>query len=234
MAQVLSSLIIVCWFGCQLLGIRLPLTGAEIPKIGKRGFRSQKSPISHHPKKRVFRVKKSPFLYRALQGRWRFFDSEHPFLGWWEMGDFWLRNPLFPILGISAPVISGLQKGPAERGHVKKRQKSSKSVRKFFDTFRQFSRRAKNVKNRQKLSKSFSTLFDNFRAAPFFRPLLQSADVRGKRIPKSIAKNRFTLTCLGFYGCLSAGPNFSSVQRFASCNLRPFVGDRREFKGQHD
>ena len=72
--------------------------------------------------------------------------------------------------------ISGLQKGPAERGHVKKRQKSSKSVKKFFDTFRQFSRRAKNVKNRQKVSKSFSTLFDNFRAAPFFRPLLQSAD----------------------------------------------------------
>ena len=62
-------------------------------------------------------------------------------------------------------------------GHVKKRQKSSKSVKKFFDTFRQFSRRAKNVKNRQKVSKSFSTLFDNFRAAPFFRPLLQSAEI---------------------------------------------------------
>ena len=68
--------------------------------------------------------------------------------------------------------FSGLQKGPAERGHVKKRQKSSKSVKKFFDTFRHFSRRAKNVKNRQKTSKSFSTLFDNFHAAPFFRPLL--------------------------------------------------------------
>ena len=61
-------------------------------------------------------------------------------------------------------ILSGLQKGPAERGHVKKtskvvrkcqkvsrhfstifaqgkeRQKSSKSVKKFFDTFRQFSR----------------------------------------------------------------------------------------------
>ena len=63
--------------------------------------------------------------------------------------------------------VSGLQKGPAERGHVKK-----KIVKKFFVTFRQFSRRAKNVKNRQKASKSFSTPFDNFRAAPFFRPLL--------------------------------------------------------------
>ena len=39
-----------------------------------------------------------------------------------------------------SPYISGLQKGPAERGHVKK------------------------VKNREKVSKSFSTLFDNFRA----------------------------------------------------------------------
>ena len=47
-----------------------------------------------------------------------------------------------------------------------------------FDTFRQFSRRAKNVKNRRKVSKSFSTLFDDFRAAPFFRPLLQSAEIR--------------------------------------------------------
>ena len=34
-----------------------------------------------------------------------------------------------------------------------------------------------NVKNRQKVSKSFSTLFDNFRAAPFFWPLLQSAEL---------------------------------------------------------
>ena len=78
--------------------------------------------------------------------------------------------------------VSGLQKGPAERGHVKKRQKSSKSVKNIFDTFRRFSRRAKNVKNRQKVSKSFSTLFDNFRAAPFFRPLLQSADFEQNRI----------------------------------------------------
>ena len=77
---------------------------------------------------------------------------------------------------VSEFFISGLQKGPAERGHVKKCQKSSKSVKKFFDTFQQFSRRAKNVKNRQKVSKSFSTLFDNFRAAPFFRPLLGGSD----------------------------------------------------------
>ena len=97
----------------------------------------------------------------------------------------WRFNPetvhLFgPKCMMQQKLISGLQKGPAERGHVKKSQKSSKSVKKFFDTFRQFSRRAKNVKNRQKASKMFSTLFDNFRAAPFFRPLLQSAELSVK------------------------------------------------------
>ena len=50
--------------------------------------------------------------------------------------------------------LSGLQKGPAERGHVKKRQDSSKS----FDIFRQFSRRAKNVNK-----KSPKRIFDTFR-----------------------------------------------------------------------
>ena len=86
------------------------------------------------------------------------------------------QNRIIIIIIMILISISGLQKGPAERGHVKKRQKSSKSVKKFFDTFRQLSRRSKNVKNRHKVSKSFSTLFDNFRAAPFFRPFLQSAD----------------------------------------------------------
>ena len=72
--------------------------------------------------------------------------------------------------------VSGPQKGPTERGHVKKRQKSSRSVKYTFDTFRHFSRRAKNVKSRQKVSKTISTLFDNFRAAPVFRPLLGSSE----------------------------------------------------------
>ena len=69
-----------------------------------------------------------------------------------------------------------IAKGAGGKGHVKKRQKSSKSVKKFFDTFRQFSRRAKIVKNRQKVSKSFPTLFDNFYAAPLCRPLLGGSD----------------------------------------------------------
>ena len=51
-------------------------------------------------------------------------------------------------------IFSGPQKGPAERGDVKKRQNSSKSVKNVFDTFRHLSRRAKSVKSRQNLSAS--------------------------------------------------------------------------------
>ena len=72
-------------------------------------------------------------------------------------------------------VVSGLQKGPAERGHVKKPQKSSKSVKKFFDTFRAGQKTSKIVKKCQKVFRHFSTLF-----APFFQPLLQSAEVDQK------------------------------------------------------
>ena len=69
---------------------------------------------------------------------------------------------------ICLPKISGLQKGPAERGQVKKRQKSSKSVKKCVDTFRHFSRRAKNVQNvkkRRKVFRQFSR--GTFFPAPF-------------------------------------------------------------------
>ena len=77
----------------------------------------------------------------------------------------------------SSALISRPQKGPAERGHVKKRQKSSKSAKNIVDSFRHISRRAKNVKNRQKVSKIFSTLFDKFRTAPVFRPVLEASDL---------------------------------------------------------
>ena len=88
------------------------------------------------------------------------------------------------------PKISGPQQGPAERGHVKKRQKSSKGVKNIFDTFRHFSRRAKCVKNRQKMSNIFSTLFDNFRAAPVFRPLLGGSE-RSSACPSKPGKSNF-------------------------------------------
>ena len=75
-------------------------------------------------------------------------------------------------------LLSGPQKGPAERGHVKKRQKSSKSVKNILVASRHFSRRAKNVKKLSKSVKIFSTFFDNSRAAPVCRPLLGGSDFR--------------------------------------------------------
>ena len=89
-------------------------------------------------------------------------------------GSLHILHSASPVCPRDKPSFQRIAKGAGGKGP---RQKTSKSVKKFFDTFRQFSRRAKNVKNRQKVSKSFSTLFDNFRAAPFFRPLLQSAEV---------------------------------------------------------
>ena len=73
---------------------------------------------------------------------------------------------------IAIQIVQGhlLTSADCKRGQWK--GATSKSVNSIFDTFRQFSRRAKNVKNRQKMSKIFSTLFDNFRAAPVFRRLL--------------------------------------------------------------
>ena len=72
-----------------------------------------------------------------------------------------LSFPLSWLITFSRP-----QKGPAERGHVRRRQKSSKSVQTNFDFFRQFSHRAKTSKM------SEMSLFDNFRAAAIFRTLL--------------------------------------------------------------
>ena len=67
------------------------------------------------------------------------------------------------------------------------RQKTSKIVKKCQKVFRHFSTIFAQGKKRQKssksFSKSFSTLFDNFGAAPFYRPLLQSADL-SKAIPQ--------------------------------------------------
>ena len=57
-------------------------------------------------------------------------------------------------------VISGPQKGPAERGHVKKRQKSSKKCQKYFRHFSTFFAQGK---KRQKSSKSVNNNFDTFR-----------------------------------------------------------------------
>ena len=59
-------------------------------------------------------------------------------------------------------VIGELQKGPAERGHVKKRQKSQKVSKIFstlFDIFRAGQKTSKIVKKCQKVFRHFSTIF---------------------------------------------------------------------------
>ena len=71
------------------------------------------------------------------------------------------------------------KRGRRERGHEKKRQKSSKSVEKFFDTFRQIFAQGK---KRQKSSKSVKNIFDTFStifahplfSGPFCNPLIFS------------------------------------------------------------
>ena len=68
---------------------------------------------------------------------------------------------------LSADCKRGRRKGATS----KKRQKASKSVKKFFDTFRPFS--PKIVKKRQKVFRHFSTIFARHL---FFRPLLGGSD----------------------------------------------------------
>ena len=82
----------------QTLRMRLPLTGVKNPKIGKRGFRSQKTPISPHPRKGRLESK-NPHFYTGHHrengdfltrdalfwggGKWGFFDSETLFSRFW-------------------------------------------------------------------------------------------------------------------------------------------------------
>ena len=80
---------------CEL-GARLPLTGVNIPKIGKRGFQSQKPHFP--PQKRVFRVKQSPIFPVGI------FLLKAPFPGVAGNFLFWLWNQFFLILEILTPV----------------------------------------------------------------------------------------------------------------------------------
>ena len=99
-----------------------------------------------------------------------------------HLGDFFQIFELSTKLVTKAAFAQRNAKGTSGKGP---RQKSSKSVKNIFDTFRHFSRRAKNVKNRQKMSKIFSTFFDNFRAAPVFRPLLGASDLLKRHLTLS-------------------------------------------------
>ena len=83
-----------------------PLQGSKSPKSGKEGFGSKNS---HFPVSQKWARwdKKSPFSLWSPVKKWGFFVSKRPFLGHWEMGVFWPRNPLFPILAILTPVGGG-------------------------------------------------------------------------------------------------------------------------------
>ena len=85
--------------------IRLPLTGVKIPKIGKRGFRSQKTPISPHTRKGRLESKTPHFPCGALY-RNGDFSTRDPFSDFLVgNGGFLTPKPsLFPILGILTPV----------------------------------------------------------------------------------------------------------------------------------
>ena len=110
---------------------------------------------------------------------------------WGKKWHFWLNlDSLFYVALLSQKktsasesrpqigrLISGPQKGPEERGHVKNRPKVSTCFRNFLTFFAQ----GKNAKNRQKVSKMFSTLFDNIRAAPVSGPFWGGSDLSTKR-----------------------------------------------------
>ena len=83
---------------------------------------------------------------------------------------FWVSPCAGPKTPFALSLISGLQKGPAERGHVKKRQKSSKSVKKFFDTFDNFRAGQKTSKIVKKCQKVFDTFRQFSRGTIFPAP----------------------------------------------------------------
>ena len=82
----------------------------------------------------------------------------------------------FYVQKFYVPSLSGLQKGPAERGHVKNvknRQKVSKSFSTLFDDFRAGQKTSKIVKKCQKVFRHFSTIFArHLFSGPFCNPLI--------------------------------------------------------------
>ena len=138
---------------------------------------------------------------------------------------------------------NGLQKGPAERGHVSKNVKKCQKVFRHFSTifarrakkeskivekcqivFRHFStllaRRAKKrVKNRQKVSNVFSTLFGNFRAAPFLPAPFAINPLSSRDCYRASCLQGRPLANSGKIGC-SIGPR-NVCPRVKPCNCGP-------------
>ena len=72
-----------------------------------------------------------------------------------------------PYLFSSTLCFSGPHKGTAERGRIKKYQKSSKNVKTNFNNSRAGQKRSKSSKS---VKNNFSIPFDYFRTAPIFGP----------------------------------------------------------------
>ena len=77
-----------------------PYRRQNLQKWEKRasGSNNSRFPV---PQKRALRVKKSPFLYRAPQGKWGFVDSKRPFSGALGNRSLLTPKPSFPIFGDS-------------------------------------------------------------------------------------------------------------------------------------
>ena len=113
------------------------------------------------------------------------------------------RNPrTTPTKSAFLRLISGQQKGAAERGHVKKRQKSTKSVKNIFDTFRHFSHRAKTSRIVKKCQKDFRHLLTIFArhqfSGPFWGalPRVRLREVYWAQAPRTLPSNPPRLTLL--------------------------------------
>ena len=137
------------------------------------------------------------------------------------------------------PKFSGTQKGPAERGHVKtskivkkcqeyfrhfstffeqgkKRQKSSKSVKKFFDTFWQFSRGPR-------FPAPFGGLWQIKKSNPF--------SATDSRIGLFLVWFVFGLVCRPFFSLVCRNHSRSNTLKRPFCLRRP--QDRRYLGGAH-
>ena len=88
---------------CTVLRTRPPWTGVKTPKIGKIEFRCQKT-HSPRPRKGRFESKNPHFSPQGATWKMGIFWLETTFSGARGNGVFWLRNPLFPILGFLTPV----------------------------------------------------------------------------------------------------------------------------------
>ena len=74
------------WSAQVLLGIA-NAQGSKSPESGKEGSGSKNPLFPTNPEKGSL-SQKTPFLYRAPQGKMGFSGSSHPFQGWCETGVF--------------------------------------------------------------------------------------------------------------------------------------------------